>query len=488
MKLEKSLDRKRSEEAPMPKSEQTGPSNIDLENPHLVDGKYSIRDLIDIESLRKTLEKFSLATGFTTGFLEYPSQDILVATGWRDICTKFHRAVPESAKHCKESNIYLTTQLKKLKELNIKPCENGLVDGATPIVIKGKFIAYLATGQVLFEEPDIERFKKQAEIYGYDVDAYIEALSKVPVVSEEQFKKALSFLSEIAEMIGETGLNNLELKEKTRELERDITERKRVELDLLKSEEQYRRLFDSLVDVFYQTDSKGKLTMVSPSIIKTTGWEPEEVIGLDLKDFYVNPEERDTFLDIIARNGFVENYEVQMKAKDGSAIWVSVSARLNVDKAGNVLGTEGIARDITKLKQDRESMAESEKRYRLLYKESKQREQLYESLLNSAPDAVAIYNLKDDITYINPAFIQTFGFTLGDVQEKRMPFVPEIETAQTRAVIEQVLRGESVSGLETKRLTKDGSTLDISLSASCYNDHKGKPAGIVVFGSVNLIV
>jgi DNA-binding CsgD family transcriptional regulator/ligand-binding sensor protein len=213
------LERMWVEKALKPNAEQIDFSNIELENPHLVDGMYSIKDLIDIESLHKTLEKFSIATGFTTGFLEYPSQEILIATGWRDICTKFHRAFPVSAKHCKNSNIYLTKQLKELQELNITPCKNGLVDGATPIVIKGKNIAYLATGQILFEEPDIERFKKQAEMYGYDLEAYLEALSEVPVVSEDQFKNALSFLSELAVMIAETGLNNLELKERTRDLE-----------------------------------------------------------------------------------------------------------------------------------------------------------------------------------------------------------------------------------------------------------------------------
>ncbi|MBU0768686.1 MAG: PocR ligand-binding domain-containing protein, partial [Proteobacteria bacterium] len=177
------LERMRVEKALKPNAEQIDLSNIELENPHLVDGKYSIKDLIDIESLHKIIEKFSLATGFTTGLLEYPSQEILILTGWRDICTKFHRAFPESATHCKDSNIYLTKQLKELQELNIKPCKNGLVDGATPIVIKGKYIANLAVGQILFEEPDIERFKKQAEMYGYDLDAYLEALSEVPVVS-----------------------------------------------------------------------------------------------------------------------------------------------------------------------------------------------------------------------------------------------------------------------------------------------------------------
>ena len=54
-------------------------SNTDVENPYLVDGKYSVRDLIDIESLNKVLNKFSLATGFTTGYFEYPSQEIILA-------------------------------------------------------------------------------------------------------------------------------------------------------------------------------------------------------------------------------------------------------------------------------------------------------------------------------------------------------------------------------------------------------------------------
>jgi len=200
-------------------AEQIDFSNLEPGNPHLVYGKYSIKDLIDIESLRETLEKFSIATGFTTGFLEYPSQEVLIATGWRDICVKFHRAFPGSIKNCKDSNIYLTNQSKEQQELNVKQCKNGLVDGATPIIIKGKNIAYLATGQIFFEKPDIERFKKQAKMYGYDLKAYLEALSEVPVVSEDQFKNALSFLSELAMIIAEIGLKNLELKEKARELE-----------------------------------------------------------------------------------------------------------------------------------------------------------------------------------------------------------------------------------------------------------------------------
>ena len=92
------MDEKPTHEEFEQKAEQPDLYNTELENPHLVDGKYSIKDLVDIESLRKTLEKFSLATGFTTEFVEYPSQEILIGTGWRDICTKYHRTT-EGAKH-----------------------------------------------------------------------------------------------------------------------------------------------------------------------------------------------------------------------------------------------------------------------------------------------------------------------------------------------------------------------------------------------------
>lgn len=74
----------------------------DKDSTYLIEGRYSISDLIDLENLRETLEKFSRATGFTSALVEYPSQEILISTGWRDFCTQFHRAFPESAKNCKE--------------------------------------------------------------------------------------------------------------------------------------------------------------------------------------------------------------------------------------------------------------------------------------------------------------------------------------------------------------------------------------------------
>jgi len=76
-------------------------------NGNLIDGKYSIQDLVDLEQLRNIFEKFTQSTGFTIGFLDHPGLNILIATGWRDICTKFHRTSPASIKNCKKSNMHL---------------------------------------------------------------------------------------------------------------------------------------------------------------------------------------------------------------------------------------------------------------------------------------------------------------------------------------------------------------------------------------------
>lgn len=213
------------------KKEKSGESSTspDDDNPHLVDGKYTIKDLIDVDYLRQVMDKFSQATGFTTGFVSYPDQEILFGTGWRDICTKFHRINSQSVMSCKKSNMELSQGLRQLKQINISHCENGLVDGATPIIVKGKFIAYLATGQLMFKQPDLDFFQKQAEKFGYDVNAYMKALQEVPVVEEERMKRVLIFLGEMATLVAELGLMNLRARENAMLLAEEIARCKEIE-------------------------------------------------------------------------------------------------------------------------------------------------------------------------------------------------------------------------------------------------------------------
>ncbi len=148
---------------------------------------------------------------------------------------------------------------------------------------------------------------------------------------------------------------------------------------------------------------------------------------------------------------------------------------------GQVLSTNlSLSLDTAERLRAEEALRQSEERYRELYQESSAREQLYESLLHSTPDAVAIYNLNGEVSYVNPAFTRIFGFSLDELRGRKTPFVPQSEASRTLDTIERVLAGEPVSAFDTKRVTKSGDVLDIVLSSSRYYDTEGDPAGIVV--------
>ncbi len=141
-------------------------------------------------------------------------------------------------------------------------------------------------------------------------------------------------------------------------ISRDITEQKRTEEALRESEEKYRGLFENLHDVFYRADIMGNLTLVSPSVTRLLGYTLDEVDGLNLiRDIYtMTVEGRREFMKTINTKGYIEGVEVKLKRKDGQEIWVSSNSHLYKDNHGNVLGIEGIFRDITTRKEAEEQL------------------------------------------------------------------------------------------------------------------------------------
>ncbi|MBX0289134.1 PAS domain S-box protein [Hymenobacter sp. HSC-4F20] len=129
----------------------------------------------------------------------------------------------------------------------------------------------------------------------------------------------------------------------------DITDKKRSQLELAAQEEKFRAIFESFQDVYYRTDDDGKLTLLSPSVLDMLGYTPEEALGHYIGEFYINPEQRSSLLESVRQNGEARNFEIAMRHKDGRAVSVLVNARQVADAAAG--GTEGIARDITELKQ-----------------------------------------------------------------------------------------------------------------------------------------
>ena len=143
----------------------------------------------------------------------------------------------------------------------------------------------------------------------------------------------------------------------------DITERKWAEEALRESEDKYRNLVNDTTDLFYRTDMEGKIIFVSPSVHRLSGYTAEEAIGMKMaKKVYASLEERAILLAKLQEDGCVENFEAQLKRKDGSIWWTSTNAHFFKDPDGNIKGVEGIIRDITLQKKSATALKESEAR------------------------------------------------------------------------------------------------------------------------------
>jgi two-component system cell cycle sensor histidine kinase/response regulator CckA len=315
---------------------------------YLVDGKYAIGDLVDLTELRDIFEKFTRATGFTIGFLDHPGLNILVATGWRDICTKFHRGCPASADICGKSNQHLLGSLTQPNQLIIEPCEHGLVDCATPIVIKGKHIASLATGQLLLGKPNLDRFRAQARLYGYDEKAYLDALAEIPVVSEEQLRRVTAFLGSLAVVVTELGYANLKIREESVLLEKEIAERKRVEAALRESEETYRALVETTGTGYVILDLEGRVLDANGEYVRLTGRsDVSQVLGHKVTE-WTSSRDAARNAEAVRRcveRGFIRNLEIDYVSEAGTCIPIEVNA--TVLSRGNDTCIVSLCRDVS---------------------------------------------------------------------------------------------------------------------------------------------
>ncbi len=169
-------------------------------------------EIVDIDELQRICESFTAMTGAVMAILDLEGT-ILVATGWKEICTRYHRENTCTARRCQESDTVLASQLKAGEKYNVYKCKNGLVDVAVPIFVEGEHVANFFTGQFLFEPPDVDYFINQAKEFGFDQTAYLNALNQVPIFSESKVKSMMDFFTQFAQLIGNVGLTQKRLEE-----------------------------------------------------------------------------------------------------------------------------------------------------------------------------------------------------------------------------------------------------------------------------------
>lgn len=144
------------------------------------------------------------------------------------------------------------------------------------------------------------------------------------------------------------------LKQANQALSEEITARKRTETDLRRSEEKYRFLVENSYDILYLFSPDGHIEFVSPSWKTLMGHDPQSVVGHHFSEF-VHPEDlsicHQAFSHVMRQGHHAQDIEYRVRHQDGSWRWHNSSALPFRDETGQIVGFQGIARDITARKQ-----------------------------------------------------------------------------------------------------------------------------------------
>ena len=144
---------------------------------------------------------------------------------------------------------------------------------------------------------------------------------------------------------------------------KDVTERKKMEEALRKSEERYRSLFEESKDVVFISTPEGNFVDMNPAGLELFGYSSkDEFLKIDLaKDLYFDPSARVKYRDMLELCGFVKDYEIELKRKDGKKLTVMSTSTSLRDEKGDIVAYRGIIRDITEYKRLEKQLLQAQK-------------------------------------------------------------------------------------------------------------------------------
>ncbi len=265
----------------------------------------------------------------------------------------------------------------------------------------------------------------------------------------------------------------------------DIDERKRALEELRASEARFKAVFDNAAIGVAMMTLDRRIVQVNPPVMRITGYSPEELFAINPSDMVV-PEDRtldrELFLELVA--GQRDQYLVEKRyiRRDGSMFWGRINFALVRDAQGAPLYIVGMIEDINEEKESRQTLAESEARFRTLYDSAEMGIVLVDlGSEGSQPLDEARFTQLVANQRLNPAMRRMFGYTAEEMQQTAIASLiyPEDHGIDARE-FRQLLTGEIDSFRSEKRFVrKDGSIFWGRLTDSLARAADGTPQMVI---------
>jgi PAS domain S-box-containing protein len=254
----------------------------------------------------------------------------------------------------------------------------------------------------------------------------------------------------------------------------DITERKKAEDALRKSEQRWSTTLASIGDAVIATDLSGKVTFMNAEAEKLTGWTLNDASNKHIKEVFhiVNEKSRLEVEDPVTKVletgstiGLANN--AVLISKDGTEVAIDDSGAPIKNIDGEITGVVLVFHDITEIRKMQNSLTKSEAQYRLLAENSQ--------------DVIWTMNLEGTFTYMSPSVYQLRGYTAQEVLKQNIRDVLTPDSLKT--AFENLgafyLTGVTPPPLELEQTCKDGSTVWIEVNFSVIRDKNGNPESIL---------
>lgn len=250
----------------------------------------------------------------------------------------------------------------------------------------------------------------------------------------------------------------------------DISDMKEAEAALMESEARCRELVENANDVIYTHDLEGRYTSANEAAIRLLGYSRKDFGKINFRHV-VDPE----YLSVAEQNLLrkmqgaerTEPYELLVRAKDGTPIWLEVSTRI-IRHRGKPVGVHGIARDITARKSWERALSESEERYR--------------RLVELSPDGIIVH-VNGKLIFANSAAAGILGTERADSLMGRdvTDFVhPEYLEATQGTMLNLCEDSDSVPLVEEKLVGVDGRVVDVEVASSFLTFHGSNAVQTVI--------
>ncbi|MFA7198546.1 MAG: PAS domain S-box protein [Methanoculleus sp.] len=309
-------------------------------------GSLELADIIDVPVIQPLIDDFHALVKIPAAIIDTRGR-VLVGAGWQEICTKYHRAHPDTCRHCMESDTTLSAGVPA-GESRMYRCRNNLWDIATPIIVGDRHLGNVYTGQFFFEdeEPDYEIFRSQARQYGFDEVGYLAALKAVPRLDRAFVDAAMAFLRGFAGLISRLSYSNITLA-------RSLTERDVLMRSLRETADRLARAQEVTHIGSWEFDHGTGRSVWSDEVYRIFGLElGKSTLTREAFLAVVHPDDR-TLVDTAYSTSIADGkdaYEVEhriLRGDTGEIRYLVERCEHARDESGEIVRSIGMVHDIT---------------------------------------------------------------------------------------------------------------------------------------------